>query len=213
MQDYCLSKLFTTNKMDVHRINTQSFIVRKLYAERSDSTHRGEIIVRNSFTVCDDDCDGLDSGVCFIDTVIEWVCCCVVLSEAVRMSLNEEGYVVRIRGLPWSCTQEEVASFFSGENTPISLHSKLSYATLSKLQRSPKVVYSSYWIYFNSLNSNYIKNGQNHVLLYMWVYGMILYTLLLYNFSTYQSHQTLFCNIKDIFEQGISPFTFLRILH
>ncbi|XP_068176639.1 heterogeneous nuclear ribonucleoprotein H3 [Antennarius striatus] len=29
------------------------------------------------------------------------------------MSLNEEGYVVRIRGLPWSCTQEEVASFFS----------------------------------------------------------------------------------------------------
>ncbi|XP_033931083.1 heterogeneous nuclear ribonucleoprotein H3 [Pseudochaenichthys georgianus] len=29
------------------------------------------------------------------------------------MSMNEEGYVVRIRGLPWSCTQEEVASFFS----------------------------------------------------------------------------------------------------
>ncbi|CAL8403757.1 unnamed protein product [Boreogadus saida] len=29
------------------------------------------------------------------------------------MSSNEEGYVVRIRGLPWSCTQEEVASFFS----------------------------------------------------------------------------------------------------
>ncbi|TNN56266.1 Heterogeneous nuclear ribonucleoprotein H2 [Liparis tanakae] len=29
------------------------------------------------------------------------------------MSLNEEGYVVRVRGLPWSCTQEEVASFFS----------------------------------------------------------------------------------------------------
>ncbi|XP_020555177.1 heterogeneous nuclear ribonucleoprotein H isoform X2 [Oryzias latipes] len=29
------------------------------------------------------------------------------------MSLSEEGYVVRIRGLPWSCTQEEVASFFS----------------------------------------------------------------------------------------------------
>lgn len=32
------------------------------------------------------------------------------------MSLNDEGYVVRIRGLPWSCTQEEVASFFSGKN-------------------------------------------------------------------------------------------------
>ncbi|KAM6977449.1 heterogeneous nuclear ribonucleoprotein H3 [Aplochiton taeniatus] len=29
------------------------------------------------------------------------------------MSISEEGYVVRIRGLPWSCTQEEVASFFS----------------------------------------------------------------------------------------------------
>nr|XP_061796087.1 heterogeneous nuclear ribonucleoprotein H-like isoform X1 [Nerophis lumbriciformis] len=29
------------------------------------------------------------------------------------MSSNEEGYVVRIRGLPWTCTQEEVASFFS----------------------------------------------------------------------------------------------------
>ncbi|XP_040025117.1 heterogeneous nuclear ribonucleoprotein H3 isoform X2 [Gasterosteus aculeatus] len=29
------------------------------------------------------------------------------------MSCNEEGYVVRIRGLPWSCTQEEVACFFS----------------------------------------------------------------------------------------------------
>ncbi|XP_054475743.1 heterogeneous nuclear ribonucleoprotein H3 isoform X1 [Anoplopoma fimbria] len=40
-------------------------------------------------------------------------CCCVLLSVPVRMSLNEEGYVVRIRGLPWTCTQEEVASFFS----------------------------------------------------------------------------------------------------
>ncbi|XP_053720338.1 heterogeneous nuclear ribonucleoprotein H3 isoform X1 [Synchiropus splendidus] len=29
------------------------------------------------------------------------------------MSSSEEGYVVRIRGLPWSCTPEEVASFFS----------------------------------------------------------------------------------------------------
>ncbi|KAG7245732.1 hypothetical protein CRUP_025168 [Coryphaenoides rupestris] len=29
------------------------------------------------------------------------------------MSSNEEGFVVRIRGLPWACTQEEVASFFS----------------------------------------------------------------------------------------------------
>ncbi|XP_028844985.1 heterogeneous nuclear ribonucleoprotein H3 isoform X2 [Denticeps clupeoides] len=26
---------------------------------------------------------------------------------------HDEGYVVRIRGLPWSCTQEEVSSFFS----------------------------------------------------------------------------------------------------
>ncbi|MBN3324335.1 HNRH2 protein, partial [Atractosteus spatula] len=32
------------------------------------------------------------------------------------MSLNEEGFVVRIRGLPWSCTQEEVAGFFSDCN-------------------------------------------------------------------------------------------------
>ncbi|XP_017274313.1 heterogeneous nuclear ribonucleoprotein H3 isoform X2 [Kryptolebias marmoratus] len=29
------------------------------------------------------------------------------------MSSNDDGYVVRIRGLPWNCTQEEVASFFS----------------------------------------------------------------------------------------------------
>jgi len=34
--------------------------------------------------------------------------------DQVNMSQNDEGYVVRIRGLPWSCTQEEVASFFSG---------------------------------------------------------------------------------------------------
>ncbi|XP_066549485.1 heterogeneous nuclear ribonucleoprotein H3 isoform X1 [Amia ocellicauda] len=32
------------------------------------------------------------------------------------MSLNAEGFVVRIRGLPWSCTQEEVAGFFSDCN-------------------------------------------------------------------------------------------------
>ncbi|XP_052006670.1 heterogeneous nuclear ribonucleoprotein H3 isoform X2 [Xyrauchen texanus] len=29
------------------------------------------------------------------------------------MSHKDKGYVVRIRGLPWACTQEEVASFFS----------------------------------------------------------------------------------------------------
>ncbi|MGH0117379.1 UNVERIFIED_CONTAM: hypothetical protein FKN15_033474 [Acipenser sinensis] len=29
------------------------------------------------------------------------------------MPLHDEGFVVRIRGLPWSCTQEEVAGFFS----------------------------------------------------------------------------------------------------
>ncbi|XP_057707305.1 heterogeneous nuclear ribonucleoprotein H3 isoform X3 [Corythoichthys intestinalis] len=34
-------------------------------------------------------------------------------THRVKMSSNEEGYVVRIRGLPWTCTQEEVASFFS----------------------------------------------------------------------------------------------------
>jgi len=38
----------------------------------------------------------------------------VVQLVAGMMSSNEEGYVVRIRGLPWACTQEEVASFFSG---------------------------------------------------------------------------------------------------
>ncbi|KAJ8013700.1 hypothetical protein DPEC_G00032510 [Dallia pectoralis] len=32
------------------------------------------------------------------------------------MSVNDEGFVVRIRGLPWSCTQEEVAGFFSDCN-------------------------------------------------------------------------------------------------
>lgn len=37
--------------------------------------------------------------------------------DKVNMSHNDEGYVVRIRGLPWSCTQEEVASFFSGMQT------------------------------------------------------------------------------------------------
>ncbi len=42
------------------------------------------------------------------------------------MSLNEEGYVVRIRGLPWSCTQEEVASFFSGEKTLVYLYSLIA---------------------------------------------------------------------------------------
>lgn len=64
-------------------------------------------------------------GVCGVQTdrqtcacvfLIRLYGCCVVLSEAVRMSPNDEGYVVRIRGLPWSCTQEEVASFFSGRN-------------------------------------------------------------------------------------------------
>lgn len=39
-----------------------------------------------------------------------------VVLQHLRMSLNDEGYVVRIRGLPWSCTQEEVAGFFAGEN-------------------------------------------------------------------------------------------------
>lgn len=39
----------------------------------------------------------------------------IIFKVAVRMSSSDEGYVVRVRGLPWSCTQEEVASFFSGE--------------------------------------------------------------------------------------------------
>ncbi len=43
------------------------------------------------------------------------------------MSHNDEGYVVRIRGLPWSCTQEEVASFFSGMQT---LKLKASFVAL-----------------------------------------------------------------------------------
>ncbi|XP_027030757.1 heterogeneous nuclear ribonucleoprotein H3 isoform X1 [Tachysurus fulvidraco] len=33
--------------------------------------------------------------------------------SGINMSHSDEGYVVRIRGLPWSCTKEEVASFFS----------------------------------------------------------------------------------------------------
>lgn len=43
------------------------------------------------------------------------------------MSHGDEGYVVRIRGLPWSCTQEEVASFFSGK-----LKTKLTWACLQR---------------------------------------------------------------------------------
>ncbi|XP_077480724.1 heterogeneous nuclear ribonucleoprotein H3 isoform X1 [Stigmatopora argus] len=35
------------------------------------------------------------------------------LANIVKMSSSEEGYVVRIRGLPWTCTQTEVATFFS----------------------------------------------------------------------------------------------------
>ncbi len=45
----------------------------------------------------------------------------------VNMSHNDEEYVVRIRGLPWSCTQEEVASFFSGMQT---LELKASFVAL-----------------------------------------------------------------------------------
>ena len=29
--------------------------------------------------------------------------------------MADEGYVVRIRGLPWSCSVEEVSRFFSGK--------------------------------------------------------------------------------------------------
>lgn len=55
------------------------------------------------------------------------------------MSLNDEGYVVRIRGLPWSCTQEEVASFFSGKNN--SNHSNGARDPLK--QFSPFILYFS----------------------------------------------------------------------
>ena len=46
-----------------------------------------------------------------------WFCSFLVTVHRLKMSHNDEGYVVRIRGLPWSCTQEEVASFFSGEDS------------------------------------------------------------------------------------------------
>lgn len=49
------------------------------------------------------------------------------------MSHNDEGYVVRIRGLPWSCTQEEVASFFSGmQNLKLKASFVVLYVSLQK---------------------------------------------------------------------------------
>lgn len=34
---------------------------------------------------------------------------CVIMAD-------DEGFVVRVRGLPWSCSVEEVSRFFSGNN-------------------------------------------------------------------------------------------------
>lgn len=31
--------------------------------------------------------------------------------------MADEGYVVRIRGLPWSCSVDEVQRFFSGKHS------------------------------------------------------------------------------------------------
>lgn len=69
-------------------------------------------------------------------------CCWALFSVAVRMSLSEEGYVVRIRGLPWSCTQEEVASFFSGVKTHKLTHI-CAYFTLYSVQFHMSCVYQT----------------------------------------------------------------------
>lgn len=42
-------------------------------------------------------------------------CVCLFLS-GLQPVMADEGYVVRIRGLPWSCSVDEVQRFFSGKH-------------------------------------------------------------------------------------------------
>lgn len=36
--------------------------------------------------------------------------------RVVEIMAEDEGFVVRVRGLPWSCSVDEVARFFSGKD-------------------------------------------------------------------------------------------------
>lgn len=42
--------------------------------------------------------------------------CFVFDDKVVLIMAEDEGFVVRVRGLPWSCSVDEVARFFSGKN-------------------------------------------------------------------------------------------------
>ncbi len=58
--------------------------------------------VSNALAVCDHFC-----LICFFLALKQIHC--VIMSD-------DEGFVVRVRGLPWSCSVEEVSRFFSGNN-------------------------------------------------------------------------------------------------
>ena len=87
--------------------------------------------------------------------------CCVSLSVAARMSLNDEGYVVRIRGLPWSCTQEEVASFFSGEKTHVFTAEGMCSVSTYKTEMTSRLMILFSWL-FISLSEYKSFNASEH---------------------------------------------------
>lgn len=44
-------------------------------------------------------------------------CMYLYFGQGLRSVMADEGYVVRIRGLPWSCSVDEVQRFFSGKHS------------------------------------------------------------------------------------------------